>query len=953
MRLLSLFALFLSLALLARIALLNSGYVSGWEAWFADVVSALLLALICSRLHWSVALVLWVLWAIVYLGNLAFLQAMGSAVDYRDLGYLVDPQFLQATLADQLWLIVIATPLALLAAAYLVRFCWRQRGPPWSVTSHAMLIGSCLLLLLVQASATRLPQWSNMGLVPLHVAELLADLSATDTFVAGGDFDEPEETPGHSRFALGAAKNVLLLVIEGVHGAYLPQVAAANDEKLPVSMVHAGQWAERGWLVPDFLVHARQTNRGLYAMLCGDYPRLDGGHPKAMQILNVDAAAEQCLPHILSRAGFNTAYFQAADLQFMSKHLVMPQLGFAQLVGKEGFTESRVKWDTGFSWGPDDDTFFQQTVPRLQALQAQDKPFFATLLTVGTHYPYAVTAQQIEKYGDPRAAAVVAADVALDNFLQRLRELGLLEDTLVIVTNDESHGIPGHWLGQNWGLLFALAPDLAAGQTDEIFSSIDIANSILDYLGLFPAQRTHLGRSVFRQHDDSRSFMLASSTLKMVDTDGLVHSCTRRVARDGSNLAKECVTMQSTSGRLFERNYESLNEDFDDRYQFFWQRLLHSLYRFRDSSDWHVLVAEENHDLAAAGDILAIAHHRVSLPQDSLLTVDFEIAYSSDNDHDLVQLEWAQYGVDGMAGTLPKLVLPTLSPGDSVRVRYVVPHYGDAVDVELLLKRVAALASGALYLRNYRYALQPQEGGVAYLPRVHIESAVPALAAARFSFESSESGPGTMQPLAAGSSGHTADVFFSLGDLAEYADQSCTRRQFSNLEQRIIQAYLVYYNRPADPAGLAYWTQRVLDYRYDEDAYQIVIQAFSESDEYTRYFSKLDTEQLVERLFQQLFDQRAQPESLRSYSDAVKAGKLSRERVAMDIVQSADASQQIILDNRLLVSQFYTTAAEALPELQVDAPFLSQLITDVDADRQSLSQACARIHQLLAIAQEQ
>ena len=81
MRLLSLLLLFLSPALLVRIALASSGYLSGWEAWFADSVSALLLALLCSRLHWGAVLVLWLLWAIVYLGNLAFLQAMGSAVD--------------------------------------------------------------------------------------------------------------------------------------------------------------------------------------------------------------------------------------------------------------------------------------------------------------------------------------------------------------------------------------------------------------------------------------------------------------------------------------------------------------------------------------------------------------------------------------------------------------------------------------------------------------------------------------------------------------------------------------------------------------------------------------------------------------------------------------------------------------------------------------------------------
>lgn len=140
MRLLSLFAIFVSLALITRISLASGGYVSGWEAWIADLLTALLLALLCSRLHWALVLSIWLLWGVVYLGNLAFLQAMGSAVDHRDLGYLVDPAFLGATLGDRLLPILVLTPLLLVAAASLVKLCLRlpdragaltRVGRPW------------------------------------------------------------------------------------------------------------------------------------------------------------------------------------------------------------------------------------------------------------------------------------------------------------------------------------------------------------------------------------------------------------------------------------------------------------------------------------------------------------------------------------------------------------------------------------------------------------------------------------------------------------------------------------------------------------------------------------------------------------------------------------------------------------------------------------------------------
>ena len=231
----------------------------------------------------------------------------------------------------------------------------------------------------------------------------------------------------------------------------------------------------------------------------------------------------------------------------------MPHLGFLQVLGKESFLERGIKTASPFFWGPGDQAFLEQRLPRIEDMHNRKQPFFATLLTVGTHHPYAVTATDIEEFGGPRNAAVAVADRAVDGFLQQLQARGILDDTLVMVTSDESHGIPGHWLGGNWGLFFALAPDLDGGVREEVFSTMDIPNSILDYLGLFPGQQSHLGRSLFRQHDQARTLMFSSSTVKMLGRDGRIHHCTRRIISNGSGLAERCQTISSPSGRLFER----------------------------------------------------------------------------------------------------------------------------------------------------------------------------------------------------------------------------------------------------------------------------------------------------------------------------------------------------------------------------------------------------------------
>ena len=54
-------------------------------------------------------------------------------------------------------------------------------------------------------------------------------------------------------------------------------------------------------------------------------------------------------------------------------------------------------------------------------------------------------------------------------------------------------------------------------------------------------------------------------------------------------------------------------------------------------------------------------------------------------------------------------------------------------------------------------------------------------------------------------------------------------RDFSVYEVRVLEAYLAYYGRPADPDGLAYWSDRLLD---EGGNLNSIIDAFGDSQEY-------------------------------------------------------------------------------------------------------------------------
>lgn len=64
----------------------------------------------------------------------------------------------------------------------------------------------------------------------------------------------------------------------------------------------------------------------------------------------------------------------------------------------------------------------------------------------------------------------------------------------------------------------------------------------------------------------------------------------------------------------------------------------------------------------------------------------------------------------------------------------------------------------------------------------------------------------------------------------------------ANYEQTIQQLYVAYFNRPADPGGLAHW-QTVIEAQGGSLA--IVTAAFASSDEYKKTFAGMNTPQIV------------------------------------------------------------------------------------------------------------
>ncbi|MBC3363533.1 sulfatase-like hydrolase/transferase [Pseudomonas sp. SWRI154] len=511
----------------------------GWSdplGYLSDLaIGALLIALLYRR-PWWLALPVLLAWCALTLACIELVNAVGRMPTPADIQYLIDPQFVENSTSGGFaypWLAAIV--LAALALWLIVQWTNRRRqAPPLPRRAWALPI---VLLLAHGTVQTWRPneadQWNLFNLPhQLITAGLAAGQEHIEQRFAG---DVPDQLPpmeGLTRLDLdgqkllaapGQARNVLVIALEGIPGAYLETNRQALKSSYQENLMpRLSAWAERGMNTPDYVLHSHQTIRGLYAMLCGDYDKLDDGTPKGVEMLNQTQRNQACLPAQLRKNGFSTHFLQGAGLRFMAKDRIMPHIGFDTTLGMDWFTRPAY---LEFPWGKDDKTFFEGALDYVGQLQQADKPWMLTLLTVGTHQPYSAPEDYLERYDTAKQAAVGYLDDALDSFLTGLERQGILENTLVVITSDESHGIDDVRLASSWGFNLTLAPEPLPRIKPGVYGHVDLTASILDYFG-YTVPASLSGRSMFRDYATGREIMsFTNGKLRYHDGKGTFTEC--------------------------------------------------------------------------------------------------------------------------------------------------------------------------------------------------------------------------------------------------------------------------------------------------------------------------------------------------------------------------------------------------------------------------------------------
>jgi phosphoglycerol transferase MdoB-like AlkP superfamily enzyme len=690
------------------------GFLSDFAvSLFVALLLVLLLGLKVFR-RASVIVVL-IIWSLSNYGAYEHVMALGAlpALDYA--GYLTDRTFLGGSV------LAISNPLLLffVLALPIAIFLYTVRGEGLKLKYPVFLIIAFVVafisLVWEQDHASLI--WRQANFIDdnlRRIAVARSDLKTTG--VEGvGDTELARsiaaDLNGSPLIEVGnKGQNVLLIMLEGVSGGYVDGVSKHQGVSSPLTLPSLSRIAEEKINFTNFISNQRHTSRGEYAVLCGDYPKLLTLEPRVNEIVRA-ASFKPCLPEVLRDAGYETVYLQSAPLAFMMKDQFMPKIGFTKVYGDSFFTKSYSR----NRWGVDDRAYFEKSVEVIKELSSKKKPWFMTMLTVGTHDPYNVPDSFRSKYSKGSFShAMSYLDLAFGDFIDTLDAEGLLKDTLVLITSDESAGMvhPNNLvakLSQNWGLLVGLIPGKKSMRIDESFMQVDIALSVLDYLGLADKDGGFIGRSFFRAYEDRRHLFFGNTYrhfLGVIEPSGLVSICDEGFGSCGSYATSE--------GRAFSPELKGIetSEAAVEMLKVMAARSKESVVKEKGYA--MDLFKEDSVGVAAEGLTLVLGGQQLFAPAGSLVELDFELKAEGGKGQVTLLHKLASREITDDTKVSEHFITstPAMSSGDSYKLKYsyFTEKKLDKIEV-LLFARTVSGAGMELVVEKARLKVTPGAEG--------------------------------------------------------------------------------------------------------------------------------------------------------------------------------------------------------------------------------------------------
>ncbi len=149
----------------------------------------------------------------------------------------------------------------------------------------------------------------------------------------------------------------------------------------------------------------------------------------------------KALPEILNEHGYFTASLHANNRSFWNRDIMYKSLGYQKFYDMDYYD---VNDENSVNWGLKDKEFFEQSIAHLKEMKAMNKPFYAKFITLTNHFPFILDEEDrsIDEYNSNSKTlnryfpTVRYTDEAIEQFINRLKEEGLYEDSVIVIMGD-------------------------------------------------------------------------------------------------------------------------------------------------------------------------------------------------------------------------------------------------------------------------------------------------------------------------------------------------------------------------------------------------------------------------------------------------------------------------------------------------------------------------------------
>lgn len=334
--------------------------------------------------------------------------------------------------------------------------------------------------------------------------------------------------------------NVVLVFMESTYNKHL-SLFGSSEETQPL----LSKYRDRMELYPNFFSTFASSIHARFATFCSLYPTRD------FNAFTLQRVPVKSIFEVLHENGYETSLFYSSFLDYTGFREFLANRQIDHLYDADTMPGER--HTERVSWGLREEETLGAMREQIKQSATGGKKFFLTYVPAAPHYPYEKVSERFHKYkpvevGDytPQYLnELLYMDWVLASLLDQLKESGVLDRTLVVITDDhgEMLGEKGKPIGHGWLLtpelvnapLIIMDPTRAGPRVNPVVGcQVDLLPTMLERLGIKPPDgELYQGFSLDSTPEDRVMYLNSYQQYALLEGNRLCFGDREREAHDG------------------------------------------------------------------------------------------------------------------------------------------------------------------------------------------------------------------------------------------------------------------------------------------------------------------------------------------------------------------------------------------------------------------------------------